>query len=51
MALSPSIQPVFEQLGIFEELMKVSYPVLGIQFLNEDMSKIGQLDSTDHDAM
>ncbi|GJJ71516.1 hypothetical protein EMPS_03866 [Entomortierella parvispora] len=51
MALSPSIQPVFEQLGIFEELMKVSYPVLGIQFLNEDMSKIGEFDSVGHDAI
>ena len=42
MALSPSIQPALEQLGIFEDLMKESYPVLGIQFLNEDMSKIGE---------
>lgn len=51
MALSPGIQPVFEQLGIYEELLKVSYPVLGIQFLNEDMSKIGELNSAGHDAM
>ncbi|KAG0050212.1 hypothetical protein BGZ83_005014 [Gryganskiella cystojenkinii] len=51
MALSPGIQPVFEQLGIYEDLLKVSYPVLGIQFLNEDMSKIGEFNSVGHDAI
>ncbi|KAG0203774.1 hypothetical protein BGX33_008916 [Mortierella sp. NVP41] len=41
MSLSPCILPVFEQLGILDELMKVSKPIKDFKIFNGELKKIG----------
>ncbi|KAF9917823.1 hypothetical protein BX616_011175 [Lobosporangium transversale] len=40
LALNVNILPVFEQLGLFDELKKISFSIPGMHLYNEDMTKI-----------
>ncbi|KAI8603900.1 hypothetical protein EDD21DRAFT_422506 [Dissophora ornata] len=42
MSLSCNIFPAFEQLGLYDDLMKVSYPGYCSTFLTSDLKKIGE---------
>lgn len=41
MSLCANILPVFEQLGLYEELRNVSFPCHSYRLYREDMKKIG----------
>lgn len=41
MSLNVNILPVFEQLGLYDELMAVSFTSPGMHVYNENMEKIG----------
>ncbi|KAF9936258.1 hypothetical protein BGZ67_002520 [Mortierella alpina] len=41
MSLSVNILPVFEQLGLIDELYRMSYPLSNVEFFSQDMKKIG----------
>ncbi|KAF9283052.1 hypothetical protein BGZ68_005602 [Mortierella alpina] len=41
MSLSVNILPVFEQLGLIDELHKLSYPISNMEFFSQNMKKIG----------
>ncbi len=41
MSLSVNILPVFEQLGLLDELHKMSYPISNMEFFSQNMKKIG----------
>jgi len=43
MSLKVNILPVFEQLGLYEELMKISYPTPALSLFNQDMTKMGEV--------
>ncbi|KAG0221782.1 hypothetical protein BGX31_009565 [Mortierella sp. GBA43] len=51
MALGPSIFPVFEQLGLMEELEKISLPYRSTVLYTEDMKKIGSMDMSGHEKL
>ncbi len=40
MSLNVNILPVFEQLGLYDELMKISFTSPGMHVYNESMKKI-----------
>lgn len=40
MSVNVNILPVFEQLGLFEELMQISFTSPGMHIYNENMKKI-----------
>ena len=42
MSLSCNILPVFEQLGLYDDLMRISYPCYRSTFLTSDLKKIGE---------
>ncbi|KAF9914805.1 hypothetical protein BX616_007523 [Lobosporangium transversale] len=44
MGLVPNIMPVFEQLGLLEEILKVSFPAVTMDIYREDLRIIGSLD-------
>ncbi|KAF9954679.1 hypothetical protein BGZ72_004407 [Mortierella alpina] len=41
MSLSVNILPVFEQLGLLDELEKMCYPIANMEFFTQNMKKIG----------
>ncbi|KAG0001638.1 hypothetical protein BGZ65_003311, partial [Modicella reniformis] len=41
MSIGPGILPVFEQLGLLEEIQRVSVPCPALNFYTSDMTKIG----------
>lgn len=41
MSLNVNILPVFEQLGLYDDLMRVSFTSPGMHVYNEDMEEIG----------
>lgn len=41
-ALSPLVLPLMEQLGLLEEIERLSKPVAGLTFLRDDLSTIGR---------
>ncbi|KAF9177063.1 hypothetical protein BGZ50_009248, partial [Haplosporangium sp. Z 11] len=43
MSLNANILPVFEQLGLFDELMKISYPTYSTKMYREDMELIAKI--------
>ncbi|KAF9287647.1 hypothetical protein BGZ68_001506 [Mortierella alpina] len=43
MSLKVNILPVFEQLGLYDELMKISYPTPALNIYNQDMTKMGEV--------
>lgn len=45
MGLNAGILPVFEQLGLYEELKAISLPNRGAEILNSNMEKIGSISS------
>ncbi|KAF9947506.1 hypothetical protein BGZ70_002642 [Mortierella alpina] len=47
MSLNAGIFPVFEQLGLFEELQKISLPSRRFTLYNDDMTRIAILQSND----
>ncbi|KAF9280585.1 hypothetical protein BGZ68_007130 [Mortierella alpina] len=47
MSLNAGIFPVFEQLGLFEELQRLSLPSRRFTLYNDDMTKIAVLQSND----
>ncbi|KAG0049271.1 hypothetical protein BGZ83_005912 [Gryganskiella cystojenkinii] len=44
LTIGPNMLPVFEQLGIFDELMRISLPMYSMDIYNEDMSMIGMVE-------
>ncbi|KAF9935599.1 hypothetical protein BGZ65_003247, partial [Modicella reniformis] len=51
MALGPSILPVFEQLGLLDELKKFALPCYSADMYNANIEKLGSLDLKDHDKL
>lgn len=51
MALGPNIFPVFEQLGLLEELKKISFPYRSSDLYTEDMKKLGTMDMSGHEKL
>ncbi|KAI7832733.1 hypothetical protein BC939DRAFT_434200 [Gamsiella multidivaricata] len=45
MCLTANILPVFEQLGLYDDLMKVSHPSLSTKILSADLKKIGEFNA------
>lgn len=43
MCLNSGILPVFEQLGLFDDLMRVSLPCHGMNIFQENMKKISEV--------
>ncbi|KAI1312279.1 hypothetical protein EDD11_002998 [Mortierella claussenii] len=46
MSIGPNILPLFEQLGMLEEILKLSLPGRIMNVYNEDMTLVGKTDST-----
>ncbi|KAG0353263.1 hypothetical protein BC939DRAFT_1068 [Gamsiella multidivaricata] len=46
MSIGPNILPVFEQLGLIDEIMKVSLPATTMEVYKENMELIGRTDNT-----
>ncbi|KAF9427044.1 hypothetical protein BGZ94_005572 [Podila epigama] len=46
MALNANIMPVFEQLGMVDELMKIAFPCHSLDLYKESLKPIGALDVT-----
>ncbi|KAG0354060.1 hypothetical protein BC939DRAFT_467209 [Gamsiella multidivaricata] len=51
MTLGPNIIPLFEQLGLMEEINKFSLPVFSLDMYGDDMKKVGAIDLTSHKAV
>ncbi|KAI1297727.1 hypothetical protein EDD11_007007 [Mortierella claussenii] len=43
MSLGANILPVFEQLGLLEDLLKISYPGTGMDIYKEDLTQISRM--------
>jgi hypothetical protein len=41
MTLTGQVFPILEQLGIYDELVKISKPIDGVEYLDEKTEKIG----------
>ncbi|KAI1302182.1 hypothetical protein EDD11_005648 [Mortierella claussenii] len=50
MTLGASILPVFEQLGLLDEIVKASLPCPSLDFFNGDMKHLGSIDIAGHRA-
>ncbi|KAI7817028.1 hypothetical protein BC939DRAFT_467185 [Gamsiella multidivaricata] len=50
MTIGPNIIPVFEQLGLMEEINKFSLPCWSLDMYSSDMKKIGAIDLSSHKA-
>ncbi|KAG0044899.1 hypothetical protein BGZ83_009832, partial [Gryganskiella cystojenkinii] len=50
LSLAANVLPVFEQLGLLEEVMAISYPSKSIEMLKEDGSKIGAFSFLEYEA-
>jgi len=50
MTLGPTILPAFEQLGLLEEIEKMSLLCNSLDMYNEHMEKLGAIDLTGHKA-
>ncbi|KAG0245537.1 hypothetical protein B0O80DRAFT_503423 [Mortierella sp. GBAus27b] len=46
MTFNANILPLFEQLGLLEEVLKISKPLLGLEIYDGDLSFIGRIDTT-----
>ncbi|KAF9210165.1 hypothetical protein BGZ49_003619 [Haplosporangium sp. Z 27] len=44
-SLSPNVMPAFEQLGMWEDLERISRPSIGAKFLDGNLKKIGAFSS------
>ncbi|KAF9897715.1 hypothetical protein BX616_005105 [Lobosporangium transversale] len=51
MTLGPNLMPIFEQLGLVEEIRKFSLPCLGLDVYNESMKHLGTIDLKSHKAL
>ncbi|KAI1310825.1 hypothetical protein EDD11_003641 [Mortierella claussenii] len=51
MALGPNIIPIFEQLGLLEEINKFSLPCLGMDVYNASLKPMGTVDLRTHKAL
>lgn len=51
MALGPSILPVFEQLGLLEDLKTFAQPIYSVDMYTEQIEKLGSVDMTGHDKL
>ncbi|KAG0001278.1 hypothetical protein BGZ65_003629, partial [Modicella reniformis] len=51
MALGPSILPVFEQLGLLEELKKIALPCPVAEMYTNEIEKLGTIDMSDHEKL
>ncbi|KAF9997491.1 hypothetical protein BGZ80_006995, partial [Entomortierella chlamydospora] len=47
-ALSANVLPVFEQLGIYEELKSVSLPHVSVDIFNTKLDDLGSIDGPHH---
>lgn len=46
MGLNPNILPAFDQLGLLEELVKISFPMTTLELCKESLKPIGSIDIT-----
>jgi hypothetical protein len=44
LGLNANILPVFEQLGLLNELQKISFPCVDLELRHEDLRSIGSID-------
>ncbi|KAI8345027.1 hypothetical protein B0O80DRAFT_476032 [Mortierella sp. GBAus27b] len=51
MTLGPSILPVFEQLGLWEELQKISLPCYSTDYYNDRLKSLGAIDLSGHEEL
>jgi hypothetical protein len=50
MSVGANIMPLLEQLGILPELQKVALPATTMDIYSEDMTLIGSMLGTEHEA-
>ena len=48
MALGPNILPAFEQLGMLDEILEMSHTVKTLDMFNDNLVKLGLIDSTEY---
>ncbi|KAF9365947.1 hypothetical protein BGX34_007306 [Mortierella sp. NVP85] len=51
MSLGASILPVMEQLGLLEEIKKISFPSNTVDMYNKKLKKIGGIDQSSHKSL
>ncbi|KAF9924758.1 hypothetical protein BGZ65_008150, partial [Modicella reniformis] len=51
MALGPSILPVFEQLGLLEEVKRIGRPYRYLDMYSDKLEKIGTIDMSGHEKL
>jgi len=51
MSLGASILPVMEQLGLLEEIEKISFPSNTVDMYNKKLKKIGGIDQRSHKSL
>ncbi|KAF9991450.1 hypothetical protein BGZ65_000617, partial [Modicella reniformis] len=44
LGLTPNILPAFDQLGLMEELVKISFPMTHLDLCKENLKLIGSID-------
>ncbi|KAF9201537.1 hypothetical protein BGZ49_008232 [Haplosporangium sp. Z 27] len=50
-SLLGNVLPIFEQLGIYEDLEKISFPHIAMDFYDNKLKKTGTVEINDHDTM
>ncbi|KAG0305464.1 hypothetical protein BGZ98_004085 [Dissophora globulifera] len=48
MTLGPTILPIFEQLGLLDDIIKISLPCKSLDMYNPQLNKIGSIDLSPH---
>jgi hypothetical protein len=51
MTLGANILPVFEQLGLMDEMEQMSLPYKSIEFFNTNLKTVGSIDISKQKAM
>ncbi|KAF9978623.1 hypothetical protein BGZ65_006927 [Modicella reniformis] len=51
MALGPSILPIFEQLGLLDEIKRIGRPYRYLDIYNEKLTKMGTIDMSGHEKL
>jgi hypothetical protein len=46
LGLNPNILPAFDQLGLLEDLVKISFPMTTLDLCKESLKHIGAIDVT-----
>jgi hypothetical protein len=49
--LDATILPLFEQLGLLEDLHKIALPYYKVEFFGDKMKRLGDIDLTGHEKL